>query len=478
MVVASTPSNSTLGQSPSAPADPSKGPAKSPAASPEARTAALLAQLMRYTRFVLAGDSQREVAWRIVSQFSAVLPADRVVLATADGKKVLATNAGATPAPDRPFAQTLRQVAKQQRGEFQPQILLDTADPRPAEQKNAMGGSQLCWLPLVADGDGKTADYALWIERWQGKTWTTQELDLLSRLSPYLQSALQKKSAAKWRKKWPIIIGMALLVIALFPVREHATATAYVEPDQPNLVSAPLNGVIATVLAIPGAQVVQGVPLLQYDQRVFERQLVEAEQAVAVAQAELQRLQAAGYGDLDARAQVSAQQLEVQRLQDQQQFLQQQVELTTLLSPAAGILQIQDAANLQGRSVKIGERLASVVQPGVTRLRLEVPVHELGLLQVGSEVSVRMNDAPLASWNAKITHIGFAVETSADGLPVVQTEACWVDAAGDCASQQSLGAKALASGQQGSARIYAGWTVLGYQILRRPLGKFLALIGV
>lgn len=451
-------------------------------ASAEAKTAALLAQFMRYTRYVIEADKAREVAWRIVSQLNSVLPVQRVLLVTADGKQVLATDSGAQPAKDRPFVDAIRLVAKKA-GRHGAHVFTAEDDPRPVAQQQAMGGSQLCWVPLQANSE-QPADYALWLERWQGKAWTPQELELLARLGPFLHMALQRKHRQPaGKRRWKIIAAMVVAAVMLFPVREHAVATGRIVADQPAVVTAPLSGVIAKVNAAQGAQVVPGVPLLSYDRRLFDQQVLEAEQSVAVARAELGRIQAASYGDLDARAQIEAQKLEVQRLQNQLVFLQSQIKLADVTSPAAGVLQIPDAADLVGRRIDTGERLASVADPSRTKLLIEMPVRDVSLIEVGGEVSIRLDSAPLQSFSAQVTSIGFTVENNEAKQAIVPVYACWQlnDGGGsqsNCSSVPDELQAELTPGQQGNVRVYAGWTVLGYQILRRPLADFFALLGV
>jgi len=452
----------------------------SSSASNQASAASLLARFLQYTAAALAANDQAEAAQLCVTRLRSVLPVDRAVLVKYGWRnQVMAVDSGADVVREARFANMVLRFAKQQRGKAEPQQLpglkaTQTADasdgmpaegdPRDQDQREAMGGSTALWVPL-SRSENDDATHGLWLERWQGKSWSDQEIGLVQRLGPYLNAALnQPKQRGPRFGRWLCL----LIILCMFiPVRESVTASAQVVADQPRHVFAPFDGIIETVHVRPGLRVSEGDLLLRYDPRVLERQLEAARREVATARAELARLEGAAYGDQEARAGLPAQRLVIEQAQANQDWLAEQLRRTELHAPTDGMAIFDSADALIGAPVRVGESLLELADPRKSRVVLHVPYRDAGMAVAKAEVIITLDHDPFTRRSAVVTRAGFDVAISPDDQPSVRVEVDWL------ISPDAT----VRPGQHGTARIYGEHTVLGWQLFRKPWRKLAAILG-
>jgi len=96
-----------------------------------------------------------------------------------------------------------------------------------------------------------------------------------------------------------------------------------------------------------------------------------------------------------------------------------------------------------------------------------VPASDAGLLKEGARVKIRLDSNPLRSISAVIIRVGFEIKLSEDQVPSILAEAVW--------SEKTL---KVQPGQKGSAKIFGGSTLMGIQLLRKPVIKFRNFIGI
>jgi len=454
------------------PAKPIPASPSSPPPNQQAQQAVpILARFVHYANRALATESTAEAAAQIVTRFGELMPVDRVVLVKHGWRpRVLAVDTGAEVARQGRFSAMLRRFAKVQRQRTEPLRLPVSNpvadDPRDEAMRQAMNGSHALWLPLARTSDGMPS-HSLWLERWNNRPWLDEEMTLLTRLGPFLSASLgagRRKAVSRWR--WVAVI--FLLGLFCFPVTESAVAPAQVIAQAPRHVFAPLDGIVKTLHVRPGQWVQPGDLLLSYDTRVLDQQLNEARQQEAVARAELARLESAAYTDAEARAKLPVQTLVVAQAQAQTTFYHAQRAQADVPASIAGMVVLDDEQALVGAPVQLGERLFELANPEQTKLRLHVPVTDSGLVMMDSVVKLRLDSQPLQVWSATVSRIGFDVNVSADDIPSIVVDAQWRE-------QAPTG---VLPGQHGSARVEAGMTVLGWQILRKPVLLILGILGV
>ena len=323
----------------------------------------------------------------------------------------------------------------------------------------AYGGTRVLWWPLP-ERDRAQPRHALWLERHDGRRWKDEELSLAHRVGPVLGALLSgPKAAHKPRRAlmWGAVVAAIALAGAL-PVPAVVTAPVQVTAAEPRHVFSGMDGIVSMLAVTPGQQVRAGDVLLRMDTRVLDKNVEEARQAVAVAQAELARNRAAAHYDAEARARLAVTQLELERAQLELDFHLAQLDPAELRSEVAGQVLLEDPDRLPGAAVRMGERLLSIADTAHTRLRIMVPLADFSLVDESAAVSVTLDRSPLSVLDANVVRKGYTVQLSDDQIPSIVVDADWAGPPPD-----------VPFGARGSARISGDAVPLAQHLLRKPL---------
>ncbi|MCP4108859.1 MAG: efflux RND transporter periplasmic adaptor subunit [Desulfobacteraceae bacterium] len=439
----------------------------------------VMANLIHLATGSLKADSLEKAGNTIVNRIHTFVKTERAVLVPLSGRKrIFCVSGDLEPVQDNPFSQAVHEIRNYfkpllAQGENGPQVVTrdslpsDLNAPQARKVLEAMGGTNILWIPLLPDGD-KENGFALWMERWANAPWTEEEIRLVSHAGVFFENALRprKKQAGQRSKKRTIGLFLTVLLLLLWlPVHSRINAPVQVVPNHPYYVFAPFNGIVEDLAVHPGENVQKGDIIFRYDTRILEKQLEEARRGVAVARAELARLEGAAYNDENARAKIPVQKLEVERKQAEAAFIKKQLELSEVRTEADGVVVLDDPEALIGASLQTGELVLRVADPEQTKLRVMVPATDSGLLMEGAEVLVRLDSDPLNSIHARVERIGFDVNISNDRIPSVLVNAVWKEK------------PRVTPGQRGMARIQGPKIFLGLQLFRKPLIALRNLLG-
>lgn len=323
----------------------------------------------------------------------------------------------------------------------------------------AQGGTRVLWWPLPDRGDASPR-HALWLERHNGRSWKDEELGLAHRVGSVLAALLPGPPARPRPRRaltWGAIAA-AIVLAGAIPVPAAVTAPAQVAAAEPRHVFSGMDGIVSALAVAPGQQVRAGDVLLRMDTRVLDKNVEEARQSVAVAQAELARNRAAAHYDAEARARLAVTQLELERAQLELDFHLAQLDRAELRSEVAGQVLLEDPDRLPGAAVRMGERLLSIADTAHTRLRIMVPLADFSLVDESAAVSVTLDRSPLSALDANVVRKGYTVQLSDDQIPSIVVDADWAGPPPD-----------VPFGARGSARISGDTVPLAQHLLRKPL---------
>ncbi len=437
----------------------------------------VLARFIRLCSAIFSTTLSREAAALTVNRISELARVDRAILVQLKGKPVIqAVTGGGAVAQDSAFADAVTEARRRYRDRPESVVIPrvpeseKASSPRLWKVQQAMGGTRILWLPLWLTSDNSLPPrYALWLERWHGQKWEKADIELLQHAALFLGHGLVRpRSAVRSRRRfvrWAMVL--ALLVFLALPVTSSVTTPVRVIPDQPHNIFAPMDGIVKDLLVRPGQQVEAGETLFRYDARVLDKRLEEAYRNVAVAKAKFARLEGAAHRDPEARAELPVQQLEVQRAEDDVRFFTGQRARAEVQTAKSGVIVLDDPDSLIGAAIQTGQAVLSVADPSQTKLRLIVPASDVGFLKKGARVSVRLDSNPLRHYSAIVTRVGFEVKLSDRQIPSVMTEAIWIDDTPD-----------IQPGQKGTAKVYGETTLMGMQILRKPLIALRSVTGL
>lgn len=456
-----------------------KPPAVAQQAQPAANT--ILARLIHLSVAALGADSPESAGSIIVNRIHTLVKTDRAILVPTKGKQRIFCISGdldVCQGEDHPYAEAVHEIRKTFKKDHTPRVItketLDSDIHAPNTRKvlEAVGGTNVLWFPLLMAGKQESG-FNLWLERWNNQSWNQEEIRLLSHGAMFFGHALsdprskREESESKKNKWWKKLLSFPIfiLLISLIPMDARVSAPVEVVPDRPYYVFAPFDGIMEELEVQPGEHVKEGELLFRYDTRVLEKQLEEARRGVAVALAELARLEGAGYDDHDARAKIPVQKLEVERAQAEVAFIQNQLELSEVKAGEDGVIVLDDPDALIGAPLQTGQMVLRIADPERTKLSLEVPATDAGVFEEGNSVFARMDANPLKSFPAKVSRIGFDVTLSKEGkkntpIPSILVEAAWE------------GKPPVLPGQRGRASIHGKKTVLGLVWFRRALTRW------
>ncbi|MDQ7016696.1 MAG: efflux RND transporter periplasmic adaptor subunit [Gammaproteobacteria bacterium] len=431
----------------------------------------LLVRFIRLCGDALAAPQRQEAAALIVNRIAEISRTDRAVLVVLGARDpLLAVSGGAELAQDHAFADamcSLRELYSESNFGVLVQSL-SNGEQHPAlfQLQQEMGGSALLWLPLQISADGSDrAEYALCLQRWSGISWHQNDLQLLQHAAPFLGQALQRqrKKRLNSQRRWWWGAAALLLATLFVPVTASITAPLKIIADRPAYLFSSMDGIVRELHVRPGQWVEVGTPLFSFDARVLDKRLQEAQQKVAVVRAELMSQQAAAYGDSKARAEVPVKQLQVEQAEADVRFYQMQRQRADVKAEQAGVVVLDDPEALIGASLRTGELVMSLADPERVKARLMVVAGDVGLVDQGAKMELRLDHDPFRVLQAKVAQVGFEVRLSEDQVPSVIVDGVWENTP-----------SGVRPGQRGVAKVFSKTTFLGVQLLRKP---WLALRG-
>lgn len=437
-----------------------------------------LAKLIHISRAILSARNWCEATNVIVNRLGELVQIDRASLvAVKKLNKVISVSSSASPAQDNRYAGAVKELSKQYGNALEPCIVPATKNIGPTLPsclewlQKQMGGTEVIWLPLtITFGKERVAiGHALLLERWRGLHWQEEELQLLTYLVPFISHALKRsyRRTSPYAKKLFISnLAMAFLIMLFIPIDASLVAPGLVVPEKPHYIFAPFDGILKSLLVVPGQIVKKNTVLFQYEPRVLDKQLEESRQQIGVARAELFRLESSGFDDAESQGKIPVQQLEVNKAAADVAFYTEQRKRADVTTATDGIVVLDDPDSLIGANLQTGQLVMTIADPNFTKFKIMVPVSDSGLLKWGAAVKVRLDKNPLTEIHARVSHIGFDVKLSEEQIPSVLVEATWVNPP-----------TSIQPGQRGTAKIFAEKTRLGLQFFRRPLVVLRRLTG-
>lgn len=257
----------------------------------------------------------------------------------------------------------------------------------------------------------------------------------------------------------------AFVILCLLPVRQYVLSPAEVVPDDPEVVAAPLSGVVREVAVAPNQAVRKGDLLFRFEDTELANRLLVARRAFEVAQAEYLRNAQASFDCDSCRARVAQLQAAMEREQAQVDWASAQLAQGQVRASRDGIAVFTDANDLEGRPVHVGERIMTIADQRKVRLRVTVPVNDAIATEAGTAVVFYPNVNPLGSVDGRVLRSSYEPVLQPDRSMAYVLHVRFDEA----------GARL---GWRGTAKIYGSRAPLIYQVLRKPLAHLRQLVGV
>lgn len=321
-------------------------------------------------------------------------------------------------------------------------------------------------LPLAGPQDGVVAWWLLarddpWL--WpapvgEASAW----LEELSRVYGHAVWAWSHGRRRWWpnrltRRQWLGRLATLFLVGAI-PVRLSVVAPAEISPSHPQVIAAPMDGVVKRIPVSPGAAVKVGDVLVEFDDTLLANRRQVLEEAARTSGADLLQAEQQAFDDQhESRMALSVLRGKLSEKKAELESTARQAERLHVRAPADGVFIYGDQLDWAGKPLQTGERIGLLANPEDMNVTVWVPVADAINLQPGAEVRVYLHVSPLQALTATLSESSFAAQAGPDGVVSYRIKATL---------DERDGARI---GLKGTAKIYGERMPLLYLLLRRPL---------
>jgi len=389
---------------------------------------------------------------------------------------VVAASGLADIAADSPYQQWLRQVIRNAVPESftRPHAvaLADLPDELAAEGEE-WSAPQLLLCPLQVAGESGLGGMIFF------RTEPFEDADVA--LGEWIAGSVAFALWA-WRKDRPRIrrwimsrrvvrsVGVAVALLAavgLIPVPLTALAPAEITSIKPIPITSPVDGVVREITVKPNEIVKASQVVAVLEDTAIRNRLTVAEKALDIARADLQRVTYKSFTEDAARLELQVLESRVQEKSAEVGYLTELLGKLKLTTPYGGVAVFQDAEELRGKPVQVGERIMMVADPSLIDVTVYLASDDAVELEAGARVVVFLHVDPLSSIEATITRSSYEATTGPDGTLSYIVRAGLLPGHGF-----------PRIGLRGTAKIYAGKVSLAYYLFRKPLAFVRRSIGV
>ncbi|WP_426369486.1 efflux RND transporter periplasmic adaptor subunit [Pseudocolwellia sp. HL-MZ7] len=260
---------------------------------------------------------------------------------------------------------------------------------------------------------------------------------------------------------------IAVIVIALIPVRLSVLAPVRVVAERPFILSSPTNGVVERIHVPPNAEVKKGQLIVSLEDMLLRNDAAMASEKLKVAAVRYERAKNAAFSDNEAARDIAVTKSEYHLAEAEANYAQGVLERAQLRAPQDGIAVYSDRRDWEGRPVSVGEHIVEIADPNKVEFIIELPLRDLIEINPEAKVTVYLDNAPLSAVSAEVARSSYHSSRLPDGREAFLLAAKPIETTDD-----------IQIGAHGSARVYGGWVPLIYRILRRPIAATRQGIGL
>jgi len=286
-----------------------------------------------------------------------------------------------------------------------------------------------------------------------------------------LQSLAERRSL--WRAATGAKAGryalavLALAVAALFiPVRLFIIAPAEIVALDSTVVSSPVEGIVAEMVARPNQPVKKGEVLVRLDDTTIRNRLESARQALGVARADFMAGAHRAFVVQERSTEAGVLKGRIQERLAEVAYLQEQLGLLEIRASRDGLAVYGQPSDWIGKPLSPGQRIMELANEARLGVNIWVPVADSINLERGESVQVLLHADPLTPLQASIEEASYHATKSPDGVAAYRVRALLEPGA------------AVRLGLRGSAKISGQQVALGYFLFRRPLAAARQWLGV
>lgn len=438
----------------------------------------IFAQLTRALRHA---TSQEALQFSIVNETRRLIAYQRAVLLRPAAGRLRVAAISGVPAVERqaPLVRWIeRAVGQLDRVEMpvNPRALDLTQPPFDGETASTwreLGSGSVLWCPLVPP-DGSPVG-ALWLER--PDAWREPEIVLAGELADAQAHALvalagprRARGGSAWRRPALWVGGAVLAAAALsIPVPRSALAPAEIVAQEPQVIAAPIDGVLRSFDVRPNQAVGPGDRLFTLDDTDRRARVEVAAKARDIARVEYRQASQGALGGRRDAPRLAALEAQVALKEIELENARRQLERTQAHAGRAGIAVLPDTLEWIGRPVAAGERVMLVVDPAQAEARAWLPVRDAMPLEPGTPVRIFLDIDPLTPLDGRLVRANLEAEELPGGILAYRAIV---------ALDLVEGVRPPRIGMKGTARIEGDRVPLALYLFRRPISALRQAIGL
>jgi hypothetical protein len=377
-------------------------------------------QLLRLTLLLQLEQRARqapvqELPFVLVNETSELLPYRQAVLWRKDLAQIEAVSGVAKPERNSPYSLWLKPAllhvdASEGALQIKPFSAKDLTSELAKDWAEWLPEHGL-WIPLPGSVGTK---YVLVLFREDN--WNDAEIHLLSYLAGAYGHAFSLVEAAApaipWQdrirqRKTQLIIGGILLLALFFPVLQYVLAEAEVVPQRPNLVRAPLEGVVETFYIKPNETVKVGQKLFSLDKTELRSRLEVAREKRDSAQTDYMQTTQEAMLDPTVKFKLAGLKSKWEQAAEEVDYVRTLLQRCEVSATVPGVAVFDDPSDWLGRPVKQGEKILAVSDPKAVELEIRLPMEDLIVLESGSDVLFFSNISPHKPLDARLNYFSY-----------------------------------------------------------------------
>lgn len=263
----------------------------------------------------------------------------------------------------------------------------------------------------------------------------------------------------RWNPKLKtVVVAGSLAAVMSIQIPLNSQAKAQVVPYKPHVVTAPMNGIIKSVLVKSNDPVKTGDLLLSYDDIEIKGKQRIAAQVVNISASEIVKQQRAAFFDPGIRNRLEESKAERAVKSLEYQAISAQLNKLAVRARESGTIVLDDPTALIGKPVKAGEKLLTIVDPAEVEIELLLPAHETHAIRKGDAVSVFLDNAPFEPIGGTVDRLTYEPVLSSSNIVSYKA---YVKIS-DTSVRPPLG-------MCGNAKVYGEKMSLFWYIFRRPV---------
>ncbi len=429
---------------------------------PQAR----MAQTVKELQFLTVNETRRLLPYRQAYLFRAgTTPQKPCLLEAASSVPIIQQDAPLTQWLERTLHQCREHGDKPRTQRFSEE---DCPPDLRAEWKE-FSFPHILWCPLLLPD--KTFLGGLWFAK--EAPWEDSEATVVQRLSDTYAHAWgaligKKKVMAGqgFSRYWLWLACLGAMIAMALPVHMSTMAPVEIVAKDSAIVSAPMDGIIAEILAPPNTSIEEGQTILLYENTGLRNAYEVAEQNLSKAITEYRKATQEAFSAVENEAHVPLLKAEVQLRETELDYALERLEQVEVKATKTGLLLYSDESDWIGRPIEAGERIMEIADPTKIELAIELPVVDAIVLKEQAPIDIFLDAKPLETFSATLTHASYQAVQLPEHILAYRVTGTLEHIPPD-----------IRIGWRGTAKIYGENTSLFFLLFRRPISTTRQYLG-